>query len=226
MQQNYIEEGQGEALILLHGNGEDHSYFSHQIPAFSPFYHVYAVDTRGHGKTPRGEGEFSLCRFAEDLLLFMDSHQIEKAHLLGFSDGGNIALLFALQYPHRVGKLILNGANLYPRGLKKAVLREAEKAYAWGVSQEKINPLAKKILELMKLILDEPQIKPASLGKLTMPTLVIAGTKDMITERHTKMIARHIPHGELTFLEGSHFIARDSYSAFNERVLSFLREEK
>lgn len=60
-------------------------------------------------------------QFAEDLNVFMNEHEIEKAHLLGFSDGGNIALIVALKYPERVDKLILNGANLNTKGVKPSV---------------------------------------------------------------------------------------------------------
>ena len=112
------EEGKGFPLILLHGNGEDSDYFQHQMAFFSVKYRVIAVDTRGHGKSPRGEAPFTLTQFVEDLHGFMAEHRIEKAHLLGFSDGGNIALLFALKYPSLVERLILNGANLDPSGVK------------------------------------------------------------------------------------------------------------
>ncbi|WP_300921782.1 alpha/beta fold hydrolase [uncultured Dubosiella sp.] len=60
----------------------------------------YALDTRGHGKTPRGNAPFTIRPFVEDLLRFMDRHHIKKVHMLGFSDGGNIALVFALQLPN------------------------------------------------------------------------------------------------------------------------------
>ena len=115
----FIEKGQGEPLILLHGNGENCDYFQGQIDEFSKQYHVYAIDTRGHGKTPRGEKPFTIRQFAEDLLCFMDEYQIKKAHLLGFSDGGNIAMIFALRHPDRVDRLILNGANLFAGGVKR-----------------------------------------------------------------------------------------------------------
>ncbi len=74
-------------------------------------YHIYAIDTRGHGKPPRGSRPFTIRQFAEDLLNFLDEHGIHKTHLLGFSDGGNIAMVFALCHPDRVNRLILNGAN-------------------------------------------------------------------------------------------------------------------
>ena len=104
----YIESGQGEPIILLHGNGESCEYFSGQIDAFARYFHVYAIDTRGHGKTPRGDRPFTIRQFADDLLGFMDDRHIEKTHLLGFSDGGNIAMIFAMRHPDRVNRLILN----------------------------------------------------------------------------------------------------------------------
>lgn len=114
----YREAGKGFPLILLHGNGENSGYFEHQIDYFQNKYRVIAPDTRGHGKSPRGEKPFTIRQFAEDLHDFMEEQEIEKAHILGFSDGGNTALIFALKYPRRVGRLILNGANLDASGVK------------------------------------------------------------------------------------------------------------
>ena len=111
---NYAEAGAGFPLVLLHGNGENHTYFKRQMEPFSQQYRVIALDTRGHGKSPRGTAPFTLEQFAGDLKEFLDQRGITKCHLLGFSDGGNIALLFALRYPQYVEKLILNGANLTP----------------------------------------------------------------------------------------------------------------
>lgn len=109
-----VEAGEGFPLVLLHGNGEDHTYFKRQMGPFSQHFRVIAVDTRGHGESPRGTAPFTLEQFAEDLKEFLDGRSITRCHLLGFSDGGNIALLFALKYPEYVEKLILNGADLVP----------------------------------------------------------------------------------------------------------------
>jgi len=97
-----VERGSGEPLVLLHGNGEDGSYFAAQVERFQRDYRVIAVDTRGHGGSPRGTAPFTLEQFASDLAAFMDERGIESAHILGFSDGANIALLFALRWPDRV----------------------------------------------------------------------------------------------------------------------------
>ena len=83
----YAEAGSGFPLLLLHGNGEDHTYFSAQLRFFSQYYHVFAPDTRGHGASPRGSGPFTLDRFADDLLEFLHAQALTRVHLLGFSDG-------------------------------------------------------------------------------------------------------------------------------------------
>ena len=80
---HYIEKGKGFPLILLHGNGEDNTYFEHQIEPFARHFHVIAIDTRGHGQTPRGDAPFTIRQFADDLLAFMNEHSIAKAHILG-----------------------------------------------------------------------------------------------------------------------------------------------
>ena len=114
----YREKGSGTPLILLHGNGESGEYFVNQIDYFSKQYRVIAVDTRGHGQSPRGEAPFSIRQFADDLRDFMDELGLEKADILGFSDGGNIALVFAIRYTERVDRLIVDGANLNTRGVR------------------------------------------------------------------------------------------------------------
>ena len=218
----YVEKGQGDPLILLHGNGESCAYFQRQMDAFSARYHVYALDTRGHGKTPRGELPFTIRQFAEDLLGFLDEHQIPKTHLLGFSDGGNIAMVFAMRHPQRVGRLILNGANLDAGGVKRTVQMPIEIGYRIARKFSGKSDRARFNAELLGLMVSDPNVRPEELSKITAKTLVIAGTKDMIKAEHTRLIAQNIPGAELTFLPGDHFIAGKNPKAFNQRVLEFL----
>ena len=225
IQHFYIEKGQGEPLILLHGNGENSGYFKSQIDVFSACYHVYALDTRGHGRTPRGEKPFTIRQFADDLLGFMDGHQIKKAHLLGFSDGGNIAMIFAMRYPERTGCLILNGANLNARGVKAAVQLPIEIGYRIAGLFAGKSESARQNAEMLGLMVNDPNVEPGELAGIQAKTLVIAGTKDMIKTAHTKLIADHIPGAKLVFLAGDHFIAAKHPAEFNREVLAFLKEE-
>ena len=274
------ESGTGQPMVLLHGNGEDSSYFVNQMSFFESKYHVIAVDTRGHGRSPRGQGAFTLERFAEDLKEFLDRRGLRRIILLGFSDGGNIALIFALKYPGYVDRLILNGANLNPFGMRLSVLADVAQEYLgvegklWlqksGIGQvrEKMQMAAGKMRtekqfskenekkngqegrnkqqrrscqkekihgkrendwdanihkkELLSLMLYEPWIRPELLRRLKMPVLVIAGSDDMIRERHTRRIARSLPNARLRILEGTHFIAAEKPDAFNQCVEAFL----
>ncbi len=220
----YVEAGQGEPLILLHGNGENSDYFKGQMDAFAGRYHVFAVDTRGHGKTPRGEAPFTIRQFADDLLCFMDERQIDKAHLLGFSDGGNIAMIFAMKYPDRVDRLILNGANLDPRGVKRSVQIPIEIGYRIAKLFAGRSDSAGRNAEMLGLMVNDPDVRPEELGAIRARTLVIAGTKDMILESHTRLIAEHIPDSRLVLIDGDHFIAGKKPGEFNRAVLDFLQE--
>ena len=219
----YIEQGTGFPLILLHGNGEDCAYFARQMDSFSEHFHVIALDTRGHGQTPRGEAPFTIRQFAEDLLAFMDQHNIEKAHLLGFSDGGNIAMVFALAHPERVDKLILNGANLDASGVKRKIQIPIEIGYRIAKFFARKSPKAKKNAEMLGLMVNDPNVKPEELSRIQNQTLVIAGDNDMIKDKHTRLIAKSIPHAELCIIHGDHFIANKNPEAFNEAVLRFLK---
>ncbi len=214
---NYEERGEGEVLILLHGNGEDHTNFSTQLEDFSRYYRTIALDTRGHGLSLRGDKPFTLNQFADDLYDFLVVKNIDKASLLGFSDGANIALIFTLKHPDMIEKLILNGGNLFPRGCKKSTLDWIRNEYDKAVED---NDEATK--ELMALMLFQPHIAPSELKELKMPVLVVAGTTDMIKKSHTKLIADSIPSSRLCFIEGDHFIAYKKSRKFDKVVLDFL----
>ncbi len=222
IQLNFIEQGQGQPMVLLHGNGENSSYFVHQIAHFSKSYRIIAIDTRGHGQSPRGERPFAIKQFAEDLKDFLDARNITKAVILGFSDGGNIALEFALKYPERVEKLILNGANLFPSGVKPLYQWPIEVGYRIAKLFSNKSEKAKQNAEMLGLMVNEPHIDPSELARLTMPVLVVAGTKDMIKESHTRLIYKSLPNAQLTFVEGDHFVANKNAEAFNKVVEDFL----
>lgn len=221
----YVREaGSGEALVLLHGNGENSSYFEYQIPYFSQHYHVIAVDTRGHGKSPRGTKPFTLIQFAKDLKQLLDQMGLKKVNLLGFSDGGNIALIFAIVYPSYVNKLIVNGANIFPNGMKKKVEFSIFKRYYMLTLCPKKTAKLRHEKELVALMTKEPRLKWTDLWKIKAPTLVIVGDRDLISERHTRKIAEWIPDSKLVILAGGHSVARENWKKFNFQVEHFLSE--
>ena len=221
---NYREQGDGYPLILLHGNGEDSSCFRHQLEYFSKEYRVIAIDTRGQGESPRGTAPFTFEQFAQDLEDFMDEHGIFRANILGFSDGGITALIFALTRPERVNKLILNGANLDPEGVVEPLRTKIQEKAKEAAQTKDGSAENMQRYENLRLMAEQPSIDPKELSKVEAPTLVIVGTQDLIEGAHTKLIYSSLPNAELVFVQGDHFIAYDNPVAFNEAVDKFLKE--
>lgn len=215
---------QAPTLILLHGNGENHTYFVKQIPAFSPHFRLILMDTRGQGQSTGGDGELNFSVFAADLLALMDHLQIAKAHLLGFSDGGNLALTFALAHPERVQSLILNGANLEPGGVKLSTQLPIVLGYGCCRLLSPFSHKARQNGALLGLMVNHPHIPSQALAALTMPALVIVGERDMIRDRHSQLIARSLPNAQFVRIPGGdHFCAAKCPEVFNHAVLSFLQ---
>lgn len=219
---NFIDVGKGTPLILLHGNGECLEYFINQIEYFKDQYRVIALDNRGNGKSERGTKAYTIEQFVLDLNDFMDEMAIPSALILGFSDGGNIALKFALSHPNKVSKLILNGANLNPRGVKKSVQIPIILGYYLTKFFKIFSKGALKNHENLRLMVKEPNIKLEELHKLDIETLIIVGNKDMIKDKHTNLIHNTIPNSTLVALKGNHFIANKKPEEFNHAVEYFL----
>ena len=214
IKQNYIEKGQGEPLIMLHGNGEDCTYFKRQMDDFSKHFRTISLESRGHGDTAYGEKPFSLFQFADDRKDFMNENDIPKAHILGFSDGGNVAIIFAMRYPEMVDKLIIDGANLNLDGLKKYFVLSVKLRYRFSKND--------KVLKLLDLMLKEPDLSFEDIKCITAKTLVMAGTNDLIKLSHTKKIAQAIPDSRLCILKGPHSLAAVKPREFNKAVLDYL----
>ena len=222
----YREEGKGVPFFLLHGNGEDGTYFVNQMNFFCNQYRMIVVDTRGHGKSPRGSAPFTIAQFAEDLNELMIEMQIPKAIILGFSDGANIAMKFALKYPQKVSALILNGGNLDTKGIKTRVQLPIEIGYRIVKQFASKSQEAKRNMEMLGLMVHEPNIELSKLRSIHIPALVIAGTRDMVKKSHTELIAANIPNAKLAIVKGNHFIANKKAFEFNKEVEKFLQAVK
>lgn len=221
----YETYGKGEPLLLMHGNGGSINAFREQIEEFAKHYQVIAVDTRGQGKSEDKTSErFSYELFAQDMKLLLDSLGLKKVNVLGWSDGGNTALIMAMKYPSLVEKLVVMGANLNPEvtSVSPKILKQTRNDLA-GL-KAKNNASNRIDIMLLELLLKEPNIMPMELKKITAKTLVLAGEKDIILEAHTRAIAGGITGGEVMILKNqSHFVPQENPSLFNRIVLDFLQ---
>jgi pimeloyl-ACP methyl ester carboxylesterase len=220
----YESYGQGEPLLLLHGNGGSISSFSAIIPQLAKHFRVIAVDTRAQGKSPdSGPQYFSYELFAADMKTLLDTLQLKNVNVIGWSDGGNTGLLLASRHPDYVSRLVTMGANLNPSdtSVKKSILNKAKKDLQ--SLERKNNPSDSTNIKLMRLILQEPHIEPSSLNAITARTMIMAGEKDLVLERHSKLIAENIPGAELNILKGqTHWVVTENPELFSREVLSFL----
>lgn len=216
--------GRGRPLVLLHGNGEDSSYWKAQIPEFTRFYRVIAVDSRGHGASESGTQGLSFALMAEDLKKVLDARGVKKAHILGFSDGGNLAIKFALTYPDYVDKLILNGANVEMfNGIKPHFQLPIYAAYGLLAAAAYVSKKAARRRDVFGLMVRQYGVALDDLAQLTMPTLIIVGERDMVRDSQTREMAARIPDCRVeTFRDGDHFVAAKQPSRFNRTVIEFL----
>ncbi len=104
---NYVVEGNGPPVILIHGVGAELHSWNDVVPALAATHTVLRMDLRGHGKSPPVVPPFSLEGFADDIIAVLDREGIDRADVVGFSLGGLIAQRIALDHPERVGRLAL-----------------------------------------------------------------------------------------------------------------------
>jgi pimeloyl-ACP methyl ester carboxylesterase len=185
----YEKTGEGRPVVLLHGNGEDHGIFDVLSEELSIDHAVYAMDSRGHGRSGR-TSEFSYESMMEDTAGLIRQLGLSKPFIYGFSDGGIIALLLASRHPELVSGIAVSGANLDPQGVKEKYRRIFRVIHFFTRSRN------------VRMMLTQPDIKDEELEKIVVPTLIIAGKKDVIKESHTRHIAGCIRNSELKVLEG------------------------
>jgi pimeloyl-ACP methyl ester carboxylesterase len=219
--------GNGEPLLLLHGNNESIGSFRYQIDEFRKHYKVIAVDSRGQGKSTLDKQKLTYDLFADDMNLLLDQLKIDSVNILGWSDGGNTGLIMAMNYPDKIKSLVTMGANLHTNknAVKKSFLRE----YRWTVRLVKVLALFKPSewktkLRVAKMPLKYPQINPSELKNIRVPVLIMAGEKDVINQSHTELIASNISESKLVILKGlTHYAPQEAPKYFNKEVYEFLK---
>jgi pimeloyl-ACP methyl ester carboxylesterase len=212
-------------LILLHGNGESLCNFVGQIDYFASYYQVLAIDSRGHGcsnGTPIGYAQM-----ADDVLAIMNALNINKAHLLGFSDGGIQALYLGIKEPQRFHSLILAGVNYDTNGFRFNTVLANWLTYSWLCIKALFSGKAQHKKRIWSLMLFQPHFSEAELQNIAIPTLVIAGEYDMIREKHTRKLASLLSNAELQIVpDADHFLPYKNPEVFNKIVMNFLNKQK
>ena len=144
-----LEAGRGgEALICLHGAGGHAETYTRNLLPHAEHFRVISLDMLGHGFTDKPDRDYEIRDYVEHLRAFLDAAGIERAHLTGESLGGWVAAQFAIDYPARVGRLVLNtagGLTAYPEVMER--LRTLSLAAVENASRESVR---KRLEFLMK----------------------------------------------------------------------------
>ncbi|MBQ1357690.1 MAG: alpha/beta hydrolase [Oscillospiraceae bacterium] len=204
----YEVVGSGSPLVMVHGNGEDHTIFNEAVDILKDRFTVYTVDSRDHGQSTK-VSELHYSDMADDLLVFLNDLDLRDVTFYGFSDGGIIGLLLA-QKTDRLSRLIVSGANLTPDGVKSS-LRLFIKIMYFFTKDSKL-----------KMMLNEPHITTESLSAISVPTTVMAGEKDLIRRKETDAIAAAIPGSKLRIIKGE---GHGSYIVHKTRIAELIMEE-
>ena len=225
----YTVYGAGkETVLLLHGNGEDHTVFSGILPALvRAGYRVLAPDSRGQGHSDLGEVILDYDRMADDALYLLKRLKIRGPHIVGFSDGGIVALSMALYDPALMKSLVLIGANLSPRGIRVGARLSMLMTFLAARISSFFSPKRAREALLYRMMLTEPHIRAKSLSAVSAPALVLSGEHDLISARHTAKIASHLPHAESRVFPGAgHFLPGERPEELGKTILAFLGEVK
>jgi pimeloyl-ACP methyl ester carboxylesterase len=249
---NYQVEGQGEPLVMIMGFTAGRSGWMPQIPFFKKYYRVITFDNRGAGKSDKPQGPYSTKMMADDTVRLMDFLGIKKAHIMGVSMGGMIAQELAINYPHRVMKLVLACTYASQDETSGDTLEQAkflqltpEKKIGAMVSLAFNKPLYRFIFGLFARVQTKFMGASGKVGVagqseacrihntlerlplITAPTLVIVGTGDRIIKPFSsEVIAGKIPNAKLVRVEGgSHYFPLEMKNVFNREVLNFLKSD-
>ena len=175
-------------MILLHGNGENHKIFDVLIKRLAATHTCYALDSRCHGRS--GIAPLTYDNMADDVNAFIDELKIDKPLIIGFSDGGIVALLLGIKYGDKISKIIAIGPNATPDGLKKPFICLMKVLFRLSRNDK------------IKLMLTEPNISDDELRRIKNPTVILAGEKDIVKKEHILHVADMIENSAVEILHG------------------------
>jgi pimeloyl-ACP methyl ester carboxylesterase len=216
----------GDPLLLLPSNGGDmHGFDGSILPEMAKHFKVITVSPPGTGKSDRGPGKLTFEVESADLAILLDTLHIAKTKVFGFSDGGNLGIVFTLEHQDRVSKLVIMGANINTFGTKTVdqIGIEAEYRYLCVqafFTQDKSIALKRDIEGMM---VGQPNLKFKDLAAIKIPVLNIYGENDMIKRWHSKMITTSITDAhELMIVGGGHSSCFDQTdTVINPALLKF-----
>jgi len=233
----YEEYGKGDPLLLLHGGfgtGDSLLAIGQQL---ARHFRVIAPDRSGHGHTSDKGGPLTYDDMTTETIGVIEALGLGKANLLGYSDGGIICLLLAIRRPDLIAKMVPLSANFHYNGMSpqaqgmiggftpevmKMILPHEVEAY------EKYSPDGPEHFPVMfektkTMFTTQPELTVEDLAKITVPTLLMAADRDMMTLEHTLALFQAIPNAQLAIVPGAtHALGMDRADDVASAALRFL----
>lgn len=245
----YEIHGDGEPLLLIHGLGSSSRDWELQLDFFAQNYKLILVDVRGHGRSGKPPGPYSIPLFAEDIKKLLQALQVGPAHILGISLGGMIGFQLGISYPDMIKSLVIVNSTpeLVARTLKDRlgiwqrllIVRFLGMRKMGEVLGDRFLPDPEQA-ELRKIFIerwaenDKPAYTEAMkavigwsvtdrLGEIRCPTLVIGADGDYFPTAEKENYVKQIPGAELLIIENSrHALPAEKPAEFNAAVKEFL----
>jgi pimeloyl-ACP methyl ester carboxylesterase len=217
----------------LHGGLGNSGNWGYQVPSLiESGRRVILIDSRGHGRSTRDSRPYTYELMASDVLAVMDAVNVEKAAVVGWSDGACIALILAMRAPSRLSRVFYFACNMDPSGTKEIewpnpvierCLSRHRKDYAsLSATPEQFDAFFAAIGLMMKT---EPNYTAAQLAEIRVPVSIAISERDeFIRMEHAEYLARTIPGAKLLLLrEVTHFAPLQRPDAFNSVLQTFLQ---
>lgn len=208
--------GSGLPLLILHGNGGSIRSQSPNIDYFKASYKVIAPDLRAHGKTEDPGDSLTYNDMTKDINDLLDKLGIDSCFVLGQSDGGIIGLKLAMDYPKKVKKVAVYGANIQP---DSTAIQNALIEWGYNIIETTKDMHQKRLYTLMKY---QPRIEASKLRTIKAPVLLMSGDRDAIKLQHTIEIFKNIENSNLFIMPGAtHFGGYEKADLFHNVVNDF-----
>jgi pimeloyl-ACP methyl ester carboxylesterase len=227
----YAEIGEGPPVVMVHGGLANSDYLGNQARALAPHHRVILVDSRGHGRSTRDARPFGYDLMTDDVVALMDTLKIDKADIVGWSDGAIIGLDMALRHPDRVGRVFAFAANVTTDGVVEGVEKNPTFAVyiaRAGKEYARLSPTPRQykafVRQIGRMWASEPNWSADALRSIKSPVAVVDGDHDeAIKRQHTEYMAATIPGARLVILpDASHFAFLQDPSGFNAALVDFL----
>jgi pimeloyl-ACP methyl ester carboxylesterase len=227
----YAAYGSGSPVILLHGGLGHSGNWGYQVPALvRSGYRAIVVDSRGHGRSTRDARPFTYELMASDVLAVMDALNIEKASLVGWSDGACTALVLASKSPARVAGVFFFACNMDPSGTKEVEFgpiiqrcfsRHVKDYQHLSATPDQFDEFSEAVGLMQRT---QPNYSATDLAQINVPVAIVHSQHDEFIKReHAEYLALSIPNAEFVYLPGvSHFAPLQRSEQFNSAMLAFL----